>query len=326
MVFRTNRNNDDNNENCPACGSNETESGDTHEHCSNCGIQLDPLELDPGFAPANPNAPLGTDEGLGGVMGPTNNNLYRRLDRLHRRATREDPNFIDGIISELRGAGVGRITFATASEIIEVADSKEALGRKRHRLRGNPGTSKDDDRQYKQRLYAAAALRLAFKYRRQQSPIHSLIGEWDLDKNDLINTSKILWRLVRSELSWLTNADDDDVRARAHNIELLLTIYRDHLAAQEGRAVAFAIYETALEIVRQMGEPTSEGDVQHRGPTTEWPEGAVAGRAFFESMMQHGLSLECVRELHTTVHFYNLDYYVHRLRVQNRDNDVGEEA
>ena len=76
MTNDTSENKRDNTDKCPECGSNETEKGDTHEHCSNCGIPIEPLELDPGFTPVNPNAKVGDDRGLGGVMGPTNNNFY----------------------------------------------------------------------------------------------------------------------------------------------------------------------------------------------------------------------------------------------------------
>ena len=329
MTNEDNENKSNNADRCPECGSNETESGDTHEYCSDCGKQLEPLELDPGFVPGNPNASPGTDGGLGGVMGPTNDNFYRRLDRLHRRVTREVPDFIDGIVSELRDSGVGRIAFAAAGEIIEAADSKETLSRKRHKMRGSPGTSKDDDRLYRQRIYAAAALLLLFQYRRQEPRVHLLIGEWNLNKQDLIKAKKVLWILVRSELSWLTNADEDEVRARANDIALRLTVYRDHLVSLEGRVTAFAIHEAAIEFLRQMGEPVEEGDVQLHAdisePFTEWPPGVVAGRAFFEAMMQHGLPRECVSELHALAHFYNLDYFVERLGAR-RNDDVEEEA
>jgi hypothetical protein len=43
-------------------------------------------------------------------------------------------------------------------------------------------------------------------------------------------------------------------------------------------------------------------------------------------MMQHGLPRECITELHTVAHFYNLDSFVDRLGVQNRDDNVEEEA
>ncbi|MDP7003223.1 MAG: hypothetical protein QF911_06645 [Candidatus Thalassarchaeaceae archaeon] len=329
MTNRDSENKSDDADRCPECGSIETESGDTHEHCSDCGIPRDSLELEPGFVPTNPNPLSGAEGGLGGVIGPTNDNFYRRLDRLHRRVTREVPNFVDGIVSELRNSGVGQIAFAAACEIIEAADSNETLSRKRHKMRGSPRTSREDDRMYRQRIYAAAALLLLFQYRRQESRVHLLIGEWDLNKQDLIKVKKMLWVLVRSELSWLTNADEDEVRARAIDIALRLTIYRDHLVSMEGRTTAFAIHEAAIEIVRQMGEPAEEGDVQLHAdipePFTEWPPGVVAGRAFFEAMMQHGLSRECVSELHALAHFFNLDYFVERLGAR-RNDDVEEEA
>ena len=330
MTSNNNENKRDNTDRCPECGSNKTELGNTHEHCSNCGLERRPLDLDPGFVPANPNPGVGIDEGLGGVMGPTNDKFYRRLDRLHRRATHDEPDFIDGIIRELRDSTVGRVAFAAACDIIEAANAKENLGRKRHSMRGSPGTSSDDDKQYRLRIYAAAALLLLFQYRRQETRVHSLIGEWGLDKNDLIKVKKMLWVLVRSELSWLTNADEDDVRARAQDISLRLTIYRDHLVAMDGRVTAFAVHKTAIEIVKQMGEPVTDGDVQihsdNSEPSTEWPPGAVAGRAFFEAMMQHSLPIECIRELHTVAHFYNLDSFVDRLSSQHSDDDVEEEA
>jgi len=326
MTSNNNENKRDNTDKCPECGSNETEKGDTHEHCSNCGFPIKPLELDPGFTPVNPNAKVGDDRRLGGVMGPTNNNFYRKLDRLHRRVTHDEPDFIDGIIRELRDSSIGRIAFAAACDIVEAADSKESLGMKRHKMRGTPSTSKDADKQYRQRIYAAAALILLFQYRRQETRVHSLIGEWSLDKNDLIKAKKMLWVLVRSELSWLTNADEDDVRARAQDIALRMTVYRDHLAAIENRVTAFAVHEAAAEITRQMGEPVGEGDVQHHAITTEWPPGTVAGRAFFEAMVQHGLPIECIRELHTAAHFYNLDSFVDRLSSPLRDDEIGGEA
>ena len=159
--------------------------------------------------------------------------------------------------------------------------------------------------------------------------MHLLIGEWNLNKQDLIKAKKVLWILVRSELSWLTNADEDEVRARANDIALRLTVYRDHLVSMEDRVTAFAIHESAIEFLRQMGEPVEEGDVQLHAdtpePSTEWPPGVVAGRAFFEAMMQHGLPRECVSELHTLAHFYNLDYFVERLGAR-RNDDVEEEA
>jgi len=329
MVFGNNRNNDNNTDRCPECGSNETEIGDTHEHCSDCGIPRESLELDPGFVPTNPNPGAGTAGELGGAIGPTSDPFYRRLDRLQRRTTHSSPDFIDGIVQELSDSEVGLVSIRAATLIIEVANAKETLGRKRHSLRGMPGTSKDDDRQYRQRIYAAASLLILLKHR-QENRVHSLIAEWRLAKNDLLKVKKMLSVLVRSELPWLSNADEDVVIARRQDIVLYLTAYRDHLAAMEDRTTAFAVYEAAQEIARQMGEPVSEGDVQlhtdNPVPTTDSPPGAAAGRAFFEAMRQLGLPREVIRELHAVTGFYNLDTFVDRIGSQRRADDVGEEA
>jgi hypothetical protein len=329
MVFRTNRNNEDNTDRCPECGLNETVIGDTHEHWSCCGAPKESLELDPGFVPTNPNPGAGSAGELGGAIGSSNDPFYRRLDRLQRRTTHSSPDFIDGIVQELSDSGAGLVAVRAATRIIEVANTEENLGKKRHSLRGMPRTSKDDARQYRQRIYAAASLLILFKHR-QENSVHSLIAEWQLAKNDVLKAKKMLWALVRSELSWLTNANDDDVRVRAQEITLYLTTLRDHLAAMEGRATAFAVYEAAQEIARQMGEPVSEDDVQlhtdNPVPTTDLPPGAAAGRAFFEAMMQLGLSREVIRELHAATGFYNLDTFVDRIGSQRRADDVGEEA
>ena len=71
MTNEDSENKSDNADRCPECGSNETESGDTHEYCSDCGKQLEPLELDPGFVPGNPNAPPGIDLSLIHISEPT---------------------------------------------------------------------------------------------------------------------------------------------------------------------------------------------------------------------------------------------------------------
>ena len=40
MTNEDSENKNDNADICPECGSNETESGATHEYCSDCGKQL----------------------------------------------------------------------------------------------------------------------------------------------------------------------------------------------------------------------------------------------------------------------------------------------
>ncbi|SVD93285.1 uncharacterized protein METZ01_LOCUS446139, partial [marine metagenome] len=202
----------DDNDNCPNCGSDETESVDGYEYCT-CGLELGPSDYDHGFVPTNPNPGADANDELGTVMAPTVNPTYRRLDRLHRRETYSRPGFVDGIIRELVDSGEGRAIVQAASEIIEKANAKESLGAKRHALRGIPSDMpKDDAKQYKQRLYAAAALYLLYQSR-QNNRARILMQQWGLEKYDLLSVKKMLGILVRGEVSSLSNRDHDAVLA-----------------------------------------------------------------------------------------------------------------
>ncbi len=319
----------DDNDNCPNCGSDETESVDGYEYCT-CGLELGPSDYDHGFVPTNPNPGADANDELGTVMAPTVNPTYRRLDRLHRRETYSRPGFVDGIIRELVDSGEGRAIVQAASEIIEKANAKESLGAKRHALRGIPSDMpKDDAKQYKQRLYAAAALYLLYQSR-QNNRARILMQQWGLEKYDLLSTKKMIGALVRGEVRSLSNRENNAVLARARDIRHPLSTFRDHLASQEGQAVASSVYDLAVEIIRGMGEPVMDGDEMshpdHPEPWTNHPAGEVAGKAITMAMLELRLSRQSIMELHRTYPVYNLDAFLDRISSQAREGDFEEEA
>ena len=319
----------DDNDNCLNCGSDETESVDGYEYCT-CGLELGPSDYDHGFVPTNPNPGADANDELGTVMAPTVNPTYRRLDRLHRRETYSRPGFVDGIIRELVDSGEGRAIVQAASEIIEKANAKESLGAKRHALRGIPSDMpKDDAKQYKQRLYAAAALYLLYQSR-QNNRARILMQQWGLEKYDLLSTKKMIGALVRGEVRSLSNRENNAVLARARDIRHPLSTFRDHLASQEGQAVASSVYDLAVEIIRGMGEPVMDGDEMshpdHPEPWTNHPAGEVAGKAITMAMLELRLSRQSIMELHRTYPVYNLDAFLDRISSQAREGDFEEEA
>ena len=329
MTFEDNRNNRDDNDNCPNCGSDEAESVDGYDYCI-CGVELGPSDYDHGFVPTNPNPGADANDELGTVMAPTVNPTYRRLDRLHRRETYSRPGFVDGIIRELVDSGEGRAIVQAASEIIEKANAKESLGAKRHALRGIPSDMpKDDAKQYKQRLYAAAALYLLYQSR-QNNRARILMQQWGLEKYDLLSTKKMIGALVRGEVRSLSNRENNAVLARARDIRHPLSTFRDHLASQEGQAVASSVYDLAVEIIRGMGEPVMDGDEMshpdHPEPWTNHPAGEVAGKAITMAMLELRLSRQSIMELHRTYPVYNLDAFLDRISSQAREGDFEEEA
>ena len=319
----------DDKDNCPNCGSDETESVDGYEYCT-CGLELGPSDYDHGFVPTNPNPGADANDELGAVMAPTVNPTYRRLDRLHRRETYSRPGFVDGIIRELVDSGEGRAIVQAASEIIEKANAKESLGAKRHALRGIPSDMpKDDAKQYKQRLYAASALYLLYQSR-QNNRARILMQQWGLEKYDLLSTKKMIGALVRGEVRSLSNRENNAVLARARDIRHPLSTFRDHLASQEGQAVASSVYDLAVEIIRGMGEPVMDGDEMshpdHPEPWTNHPAGEVAGKAITMAMLELRLSRQSIMELHRTYPVYNLDAFLDRISSQAREGDFEEEA
>tara|TARA_B100000378_G_scaffold5806_1_gene5263 strand:- start:1048 stop:1785 length:738 start_codon:yes stop_codon:yes gene_type:complete len=240
------------------------------------------------------------------------------------------PSFVDGIIGELVDSGEGRAIVQAATEIIEKADAKESLGAKRHAFNGIPADMpKDDAKQYRQRLYAAAALYLLYQSRHSNRAL-ILAQLWGLEKYDLFFVKKMLGGLVRGEVSSLSNRDHDAVLARARDIRHPLSTYRDHLVSQEGRAVASSVYDLAVRIIRGMGEPVMDGDEMghpdHPEPWTNHPAGEIAGRAITMAMLELGLSRQSIWELHRTYPVYNLDAFLDRIGSQAREGDFEEEA
>lgn len=328
MVFRTNRNNDEINDNCPDCGSNETESYDGYIYCV-CGVQLAHSDYDPGFVPTNPNPVLGEPVELGSTMGPTRDRDLRRLDRLNRRETRVKPKFVDGIKQQLTNSPIGVELYRAAADIIDTANSKEKLGMMRRSLRGTRQLSKGDAKSYRQRLFAAASIEI-LQDAGYETPVVVVKRQWCLDKYDVKKYKRILKKLVKGEVDCLTNAAIPPAIARRIAIMHQLTTYRDYLIEQEGRAVATAVFEQAIEIARSFGEPVLEGDnwvhPNDPGQLTNRPASVVAGRAIMAAMDSLGMPDSSVSELHSRYPVDNLETFMERRGSQVRGDDVEEEA
>ena len=328
MTNNNSENKDNNTDKCPECGSYETESGDTHEHCSNCGMEGDPLDFDPGFVPANPNPRAGDVGRLGSTIGPTNNRDLRRLSRLHRRETHVKPNFMDGVKEQLKNSPIGVTLYRATVDIIDTANSEEKLGMMRHSLRGARQMSKGDNKQYRQRLFAAASMEI-LQDAGYETPVVVVNGQWCLDKYDLKKVKAILKRLVRDKVDCLSNAATPPAIARRLDIMHQLTTYRDHLIDQEGRAVATAVFEQAIEIARSFGEPVLEGDdwvhPNDPGKLTNSPASVVAGRAIMGALFEQKME-SSISDLHSRYPVYNLDTFVGKRASRARDDDVEEEA
>ena len=120
-----------------------------------------------------------------------------------------------------------------------------------------------------------------------ETPVVVVKRQWGLDKYDLKKYKRILKKLVKGKIEYLSNAAIPPAIARRNAIMHQLTTYRDHLIGQEGRAVATTVFERAIEIVRAIGEPILEGD--------DWVDLNDACILIVDDVADTGHTLELVR-------------------------------
>tara|TARA_B100000029_G_scaffold507605_1_gene592646 strand:+ start:316 stop:1311 length:996 start_codon:yes stop_codon:yes gene_type:complete len=331
MCKEDNDNAEQNANNCRNCGSIEEEEGDTHIHCADCGIPKDALADDDGFVPTNPNQTPYQHKSLGSFVGSKSDReirhdrSMRRLSNLNGRVAHKKPTFLDGVLLELSRTPAPNYLHSAATDIVRNADSEQALSSMRHSLRGLPG-SRDEDRQYRQRLFAVASLEL-LQDAGYEAPIAILMKEWNIDRFDLKKVKSRLRRLVSGKIPCLSNSETDPTTARRSAMLDHLSTFRDHLAEQESITSASEVFGTSKKIASSWGEPIEiDDDWVLDLRYTNSPETAVAGKAFMEAMHRHGFSRESILELHGRYPVLTLDTFIIKKGWEGRTDDVTEEA
>ena len=315
---------------CPHCGSIEEEEGDTHIHCAKCGIPKDCLADDDGFVPTNPNQTSGPSRRLGTSVGSRkdreirHDRRLRRLSTVNVRVAYKKPTFLDGVIGELSRTPAAPYLHDVASDIVKIADSEKTLSSMRHSLRGLSG-SRDENRQYRQRLFAVASLEI-LEDAGYEAPIAILIKEFNIDRYDLKKVKSRLKRLVSGKIPCLSNSATDLTTARRGAMLHHLSTFRDHLAEQESIASASEVFGTSKNIASSWGEPIEIDDDWAWSDSTNRPETAVAGKAFMEAMHRNGFSRESILELHGRYPVLTLDTFILKKGWEGRTDDVTEEA
>ncbi len=315
---------------CPECGSFEEEEGDTHIHCAKCGIPKDTRDDDGGFVPTNPNPNPNSSKTLGSYVGSREDReirydrSMRRLSNLNGRVAHKKPTFLDGVLLELSRTPAPNYLHAAAIDILKIADNEKTLSSMRHALRRKPD-SPEEARQYRQRLFAVAALEILEDVG-HEAPIATLRNEWDIDMFDLKRVKSRLNKLVKGKVTYLTNSSADSTSARRSMLLHQLSMLRDHLAEQESIRYAREVFEMAKQITSSMGEPIEDDDDWLLSETTNRPAAAVAAKAFMEAMHRHGFSRESILELHGRYPVSTLDTYILKKGWEGRSDDVTEEA
>jgi hypothetical protein len=302
------------NDSCSLDRCNEDDEGSTHYHCSECGFPVRFIPPVNGFVPTNPNRSTPTVnrrvDSLGSEISPSDNPRYRWLSELHRHTSYEKPSFVDGIVRELLESGEGERIVAEAAGIINSANSCEALGRKRHGLNGLPGTSEEDDRVYRQRLYAVAALHI-LNCARRDNRAFIIKEQWNPDRQDFLKTVSILRKLVRDDLGALRTSENYVVE-RAKDIRHRMSNCHDHLISMFGPETASNIVYTARMILRRNGEPFEDFDEWLSGPWMNKGAAQIVMMAIVQAMLAHDFDQQRVFDFYRRVPVPNMDSWISR--------------
>ena len=299
-------------ENCPNCGSTTREPKHSHYHCSDCGWQLDQLEFSPSFAPTN-NDPNGLKAKAighsrnGTTLSVNGGQRGRRLARTHSRATRERPRFLDEIVGEIvRSCGISRAA-ADATRLLIQVNQANPIGNRRKKMTGCADMSYYDAKQYRTRVYAAAALHILNDDGQQNTSRH-LSRDWAIDFRDLVGTIRFLNSHRRRLLNETPSIDN---RPRKLRQEIATT--RDYLIQLVGCEKANQIYATSIKILKSELELIDDKEskigvgkfMPHSPPKAAFMAAVMA-------MAELGLPRTLVRELHRVLPTTGIGNFVER--------------
>ena len=300
-------------EHCPHCGSTDKQPGHSHYYCSNCGWQLDQLDADHGFAPANSD-PEGLRDRASGrsrngtTISVSGDQKGRRLARAHSRATCDRPSFVDEIVGEIvRSCGSSRIA-ADATRLLDQVDQAKPIGKRRKKMAGCAGMSYDDAKQYRTRVYAAAALHILNDDGRQNTSRH-LARDWGLVFRDLVGTIRFL-NSHRRRLAGEAPTPND----RPRNLHQELGTIRDYLFQLVGAETANLVNETAITILKgelELLEAKDKGMVG-AGKFSRHSPPKAAFMAAVMAMAELGLERSLVRELYHDLPTLGVGNFVER--------------
>ncbi len=295
-----NENDDDDERKCDNCGCREfnVDGRRGEVSCEDCGFVVerdqlaqDGAEITRGEQTQNsPTRQLGSERVRG--RGTT----ARRLRRAEAKATRKRPSFLEETLWVLDGAVDGERTKAEAKELLKSFDEEESsLAKKRRKLLGVKDKSKAGIRAYKQKLFAAAALKaLNDEGRANQAP--QLAQRWGLRHADLIWASTMLAKFLSR------NCPEEDGASKTRRLLLFrLRGIRDILSGRVGWEAANEAFEGAVEVLKSEGEPMdpesesiAEGWV---GDYSNMPRHVAAWKAMVVSMTSMGIGAEIIRWL-----------------------------
>ena len=296
------------------CGSRNPEIRQDGAFCETCGVELEGPRTDPGFAPSVPIAGGGRNI-LGSSIGNANGTKESRLIFTHNISTRRKALFIDELEYKLRESGEESGVVVAAASLLREVDKSHPLGKRRRSFKGVAGMSRSDIREYRLRVFAAAALHV-LNDRGVENRAPMVSERWGISYQDIAWAISILNRHRRREERRGFGITPETLRNKEllHNLNRL----REFLASKEGFEESGDIMKSAVSRLAREGEPVGDSEDWLSGRFCNMPSKRASMIAFAEEMSARGKSKGLIRWLREQVPIMGTKDFVSRIRTNHR--------
>ena len=292
------------------CGSRQSAIRHDGTFCESCGVELMGPEMDPGFAPSAPLIRRG-----GGFPGSSIGNAEgfkgSRLRLAHNISTRRKALFIDDLESKLRESGEERTVVEAAASLLREVDSGHPLGMRRRSLKGASGMSRADSRDYRLRVFAAAALHV-LNDRGLENRAPMVSERWGISYHDIAWGISILNRHRRRNERRGVGVTPEKLRKK--ELRFNLNRLREFLASKAGFEEAGEIMQSAVSRLSSEGEPIGGSEEWLSGRFCNMPSKRASMVAFAEEMSDRGKPKGMIRWLREQVPIIGTKDFVSRIR------------
>ena len=284
---------------CPDkdCRSTQTETHSFHVYCRDCGTLVRKSDMDPGFSPLSndPDGLTGRATGkspLGSDIPTQFDSRFDWLSKLHDRETREDVQFLEQIIGHVLYACGKSQTSSMAVALLDQVNSVKPFGSRRKKMNGDRMMSEDDARDYRARVYAAAAVDVLNSDGRVNQSRQIARG-WGLNHVDFTGAKRFMNTIRRKK-----SCEPPSRVPRSGIIRQELATNTEFLSQLVGISVANSVRSTAVEVLRDQLELLDDEGMVGAGRFANQTARKAALMAFVEAMAKLKLERKLVRRLY----------------------------
>ncbi len=281
----------------PSCDSIEFEDHRSELHCVTCGLSKGSGGMDPGFAPSSSDPDRLIDRVTGKPSTGSDIPLrydrkFDRLSNLQKRTTSEDVQFLEQIVGHLLHTCGNTQTTSMAVALLDRVNSVSPFGTRRKKMIGDKKMSDEDGRDYRARVYAAAAADVLNSDGRANRS-RQISRDWGLNYSDFTGAKRFI-NTHRRRIS----CEQASRVPRTRIIKQEIATNTDFLAQIIGRDSANRVRNASIALLREHLELLDDDDVIGVGKFTNQPPRKAALIATIEAMAIVKVERKAVRQLY----------------------------